>query len=180
MAKQKKTSNKFGVTDLMNEASKPISDIKDLEKLKLKKYNIDAQNHSGKTALMCAIENGNNVAIEFLVKSGANLNIRNNSGDTALIDAIKQEKKEAIKILIENKVDIYFPNLLEKKPIDIAKTISKKTGNNSIYSILESAEERIKDAGEYDIVESNGINIESDIIGETHSNAIDNSSCVIS
>lgn len=182
MPKQKKSSYNFGITDLMDEASKPISDIKDLERLKSQKNcNIDAQNHGGKTALMNAIESRNNVAIDFLVKNGANLDIRNNSGNTALIEAIISSNEDAIKILIDNKVDISFPSLLGKSPIDFAKSISKKKGDNAIYSMLQSAEERMKDAGEYDMLESHGSNIDSSVvIGESTPETSDISSCVIS
>jgi|GEM_PF-4255434 len=81
-----------------------------IEKLLDNGININAQDKSGKSALLIACLRGYTDIAELLLKKGANINFRDNQGNTALIIASENGNNEIIKLLINNKINIDSKN----------------------------------------------------------------------
>ena len=67
-----------------------------------KKINLDGKDLQGKTPLQLAVENGRNMAVEYLMKAGADVSIHDNDGRNALELAIEKNNKTVIEIIIES------------------------------------------------------------------------------
>ena len=66
-----------------------------------KDFDINTQDKSGTTALMCASDTGNIELVQYLVAKGADLNIQNKYGNTTLIKAAENGFAHIIKLLID-------------------------------------------------------------------------------
>ncbi len=85
--------------------------------------NIDAQTHSGDTALIITGWNTNNFELfQLLVSHGANVNIPNSNGDTPLMDAAYLGKLDNLKYLLDNGVDTTLINKRGSTALQLAKS----------------------------------------------------------
>ena len=78
--------------------------------LKVNSSDIDAVDSTGYTALMWAARRGDNVALDILLRAGADPNIRSNSGNSALIQATRTPDPRCVKLLLEVGADLTIAN----------------------------------------------------------------------
>lgn len=97
--------NKFGLSVLFYAIEKNLLDIVNII-LDLNAF-IDIQDNNGKTALMLASKNGNDILAKILIDNKADVNIKNNYGITALTFSILNNNIEIAKMLIAKGADIY-------------------------------------------------------------------------
>lgn len=97
-----------------------INDNKPMAQLLLKKFNIDAQNKSGYTALMLTVYYYNPDIAQLLIENHANLNIQNQDGNTALMLAAFHNATGIIRLLLERDADINIKNNKGETAEDIA------------------------------------------------------------
>jgi hypothetical protein len=84
--------------------------------------NIDAQTHSGDTALIITGWSTNNFELfQLLVSYGANVNIPNSNGDTPLMDAAYLGKLENLEFLLDNGADTTLINKRGSTALQLAK-----------------------------------------------------------
>lgn len=67
-------------------------------------YDIDAQDHEGRTILFIAAENGDGETLVALLKHGANPAIRDHSGRTPLEVAVVNGKRRVLELLLQSSV----------------------------------------------------------------------------
>ena len=67
---------------------------------------MNAQTHSGDSALMIASANGYKECVSLLLESGANVNVQTNSGHSALIRAAADGYEECVILLLEAGVNV--------------------------------------------------------------------------
>lgn len=95
---------------------------------------INQKDSDGSTALIYAIEKGNNSTAKILCKYNFLINEEKNDGTTPIMAAIKNNNSEMLDILIEKKADL-------TKSTNDGKTIftlAKETGNQKIINKLEN------------------------------------------
>lgn len=69
-------------------------------------FSHDLRDQYSKTALMYAIELGDDDIVANIIKSGANVNILNKNGENAMFYAVRKGNKKYVKWLIKAGVDI--------------------------------------------------------------------------
>lgn len=75
-----------------------LGDVKGV-KNNIKKYNVNAKNKYGSTAIMGACTIGNEDVVKILIANGANVNVTNQYGLTPLLCAIKNNHNAVAKLL---------------------------------------------------------------------------------
>lgn len=97
------------------------------------------QDHNGNTALMFAMQDGNQEIVKLLLANVANPNIQNKRGNTALMGAIYYGKDAVVPLLIEYGAHINLKN----KDGDTALIIAAGKGNsNSVRLLLENSADK--------------------------------------
>jgi hypothetical protein len=112
--------------------------------------NIDVQDHSGQTVLMCAARSNNREIVKHLLERNANINLQDISGWTALMYAVRGGYKEVMKLL-DHGVDINagdqagttarrkIENLLLEMGADMGGTAAGATGHVGRKGVIRQA-----------------------------------------
>ncbi|MGP1459002.1 MAG: ankyrin repeat domain-containing protein [Treponema sp.] len=83
--------------------------------------NPDKQDKNGRTALMKAVQSGNDWEIRLLIKSGADVNMRDRDGWTALMYAVRyQNSLDAVNLLLKNGAEIQTVNKFGLSALQLA------------------------------------------------------------
>ena len=102
---------------------------------------VNMQDDIGWTALMCAVENGNENIVRELIDRGAKVNMQDNNGDTALMIAVKWGDENMVKKLIEAGANIYLKNKAKETALDIAREKGYRGGE--IARMLENIDKKL-------------------------------------
>ena len=87
--------------------------------------NPDKRDKNGRTALMKAVQSGNDWEIRSLLKSGADVNISDSDGWTALMYAVRyQNSLDTVNILLKNGADIQSVNKYGYSALQLAASYS--------------------------------------------------------
>lgn len=114
-----------------------------------KNINLNLWNFDGKIALLIALEIDLPNLTEYidLLLDGSNINIQDNNGNTCLhLLCIKNLWKEYQQQLIKKKLDVFIPNKLNVRPIDL---INKKDIDTFINMVVDSYIYRLRHAEVY-------------------------------
>ena len=145
-------------------------DLKKVESLVEKGFDINAKNNYGWTALMWASTIGISTIdiVKYLVKEGADINAKNNYGWTALMFASMVGSFDIVKHLIYKGSDINIKNNDGDTALILISNMRDNNNNNIINSILTNATSHKRDTllnGEdlktISILIGNGVNYKS-------------------
>ncbi|WYZ35387.1 hypothetical protein EsH8_X_000034 [Colletotrichum jinshuiense] len=103
----------------------------------LGRHNLDAQDQTGKTPLLCAVSCGNSLVMGQLLKLGANPNIRDNRGQTPLCERIAGRMSDLfpdVRLLIEYGAVVAAVGLNDETPLALAMRL----GNAELIELLQS------------------------------------------
>ena len=128
---------------------------------------VDAVDFEGKTALICACQEGHVAIARVLIKAGAQLDMQSNSserkrdkmfGRTALLEACYQGHTEIVESLIEGGASLEIPDVLGRTPL-IAACLG---GHHETTKLLTSA------GGNLNAQDNDGISPLIAIAGKRH------------
>lgn len=93
---------------------------------------LDEQDHSGRTALMYAVEHMNKHPVVALLKHGADLSLQDQHGDTALHRACRLREygmhpRDIVEVLLGARADVNVKNLDGKTPVAVAMERNQST-----------------------------------------------------
>jgi ankyrin repeat protein len=97
----------YAKTNILCEAIK--SDFTELVKLLIeeKDFNVNTKDGLGRTAIMEAARNHNNIElVNLLIQRGASINAVDNDGNTALTESVHHNNVEIFKLLLQNGADL--------------------------------------------------------------------------
>jgi len=106
-------------------------------------YDVNFQDHKGKTALHRAAKAGFVETMQILLKHGASVKLEDNNGETALFDAVRSTIKktenqlEAIRLLIKSKSNLKHENRRSQTPAMVAMK-SKSAAAGKIAKLLKA------------------------------------------
>lgn len=86
----------------------------------------------GYTLLHAFVQQGNDLAVRFLIEKGTDINAKTNKGATALHFAIKHRNEALVRLLMEYGADISATDALGRTPLIIAA----RTGSDHIVGLL--------------------------------------------
>lgn len=110
------------------------STLGDIKKVKenISKYDVNAKNSYGSTAIMGACSVGSEIIVKMLIEKGADINVFNEYGLNPLMCAVKNNHKNVVKILLgKNAKDI------KNKDGVSAMDLALKNGNEEIIAMLK-------------------------------------------
>jgi len=154
--------NKSGTTALMalipnldnpatlDEKSPDFSKLPDLTKLKVKTLNllvshgadVSATNRDGRSALMIAALEGDDVEVDYLIRHGADVNQQDDAGKTALqlLDSIYDKNLDddlTLQYKKDRNIDVYDPGLLQNRGIAVKQAFLDQYGK--VIKVLTDA-----------------------------------------
>jgi ankyrin repeat protein len=124
--------DKYGNTALILASYYGNTDI--VELLMNNKATLEKSDFAGFSSLHCASQNGNIEIAKMLVTNGASADLKNKLGYSPLSVAILNNKTNLVKYFAEQGADVNSKICPSIFPLNLAK----RSGNDSIYSILKS------------------------------------------
>jgi len=125
--------------------------------------NVNGIDQFGRTALMEAVQYGNEKIVEALLKHGANVNAADEYGKTALIIAIEKGHTQiANMLLLTHAIDIDA----ETSDGNTALTYAREQGNNEMVELLEAYQKRYNAAQEEAVEQQLPASDVADIVSE--------------
>ncbi len=124
-----------GLTPLHAVVLKGTGDIATAQLLLDYGADINALDASNQTSLMLAVEQNDDVMVDFLLKKGASLDVCDNNHETALYRAVDRGSILCVEhILTESSKTINMPNLKNTTPLDnVASIIAHMQSNKQHY-----------------------------------------------
>ncbi|KAK1982789.1 ankyrin repeat-containing domain protein [Colletotrichum cereale] len=98
---------------------------------------VDAQDQAGKTALLCAVSSGNSLAMDHLLRLGANPNLGDNRGQTPLCERIAGRMSDVlpdVRLLLKHGAAVGAVGMNGETPLDLATRL----GNRELVELLHS------------------------------------------